>query len=371
MIEFQTPYIYFCLANFLFVFTTMICGIVRWSHICLPYRDNIDFYFPARKIVSTMFFIQLFQSVYWWNVFSDETFLFARFFSPLIIIPFLVMIEKRYFFFFSMRIRELCAHFFIPALLLLPLLYDIFSGQSVFQRFSFEIKIIATGYVLFELVYLVKSQWRIRKILRNEYEMQYADLSHFPKSFAQKKRGIALCFSFLLLFGLWSGSHYLKLITDLILSIASVRFLVEILSSQRTNLLEENDLPGLLDIKKTKTNYLSAEHQAEIEQQIIGCLMNENLFRNPDLSLDMLVKVVGCNRTYISEAIRNSIYGSFYKMVNQFRLEYACRKIIEDPAIKMEHLAFDSGYSSRYVFTRVFKEVYGETPSEWKKRKDS
>ena len=196
---------------------------------------------------------------------------------------------------------------------------------------------------------------------------QYAYLSHFPKSYARRKRGITFILSLMLLFVLWANSQSLKLFSDLILSIAAVQFLIEILSPKRTLFIEAPCPTDFQEIKKSKPKLLSSDQQKEIEQQIIIFLVHNELFRNPDLSLDLLVKEIGTNRTYISEAIRVSRYGSFYKMVNHYRLEYACTKMMQNPEIKMEYLASDCGYSSRFVFARAFKDVYGETPSEWKR----
>lgn len=86
---FSTPYIYFCLGNFLFVITCLICSMLRWFHVCNEYRHNINFFFPARRVVTLMFGTQVLQSFYWMNVFSDTAFFYAAVFGVVAIPPLL------------------------------------------------------------------------------------------------------------------------------------------------------------------------------------------------------------------------------------------------------------------------------------------
>lgn len=42
-------YAYACL---IFIITGVVCGIVRWNHMCRPFNENGDFHYPARRLVS-------------------------------------------------------------------------------------------------------------------------------------------------------------------------------------------------------------------------------------------------------------------------------------------------------------------------------
>lgn len=368
---YQTPYIYYCLSNFLFVVTCMFCAIIRWFHVCHEYREQHQFYFPARKIVACMFAVQLLQSVYWLNVYSEEAFFFVSLFGVLIIPPFFVFIERRYFFFFPFKKKELLGHFALPALILSSFIYGIYHSNLFFAHYRVKYQILATLLFIIEFYWLVKGQIHIWNILRHRFEMEYADSSHFPTLFANRKLGMTVCWSLVLLFVLWANSRWIKLGVDLFLSMIAVHFLITILDTHR-----EADPPvsadpntDNADTVERKNVYLSESQRLELEERIVDLLVKEELFKQSDLSLNALVKSIGYNRSYISETIGLSSYGSFYKMVNYFRLEYAKCRLVNDPDIKIEQLAFDAGFSSRYMLTRAFKEFYGMTPTEWKKKK--
>lgn len=369
MPEFQAPYIYFCLGNFLFVTTCVICSIIRWNHVCHEYRDREDYYFPARKIVSFMLAVQIFQLFYVFNVNSDASLLFVSLFGVLVIPPFFVMMEKRYYFFSPLRIKELLLHFLFPSLIFVVYVYGVFAEDILITDYIVEFKILATLCCFVELYMVVKCQLHIQEIVRQRYEMEYSDINGFPTVFADNKKWITFGWSLVLLLVLWTNSRWVKFGVDLFLTITVVRFVITILDSQRESIdnaffdmeecCEENS--------KRRVLYLSEMQRKELETQIIELLEQQKIFRQTDLSLDILVKMVGGNRTYISETIALSQYGSFYKMINHFRLEYVKCRLKETPDTKIEQLAFDSGFSSRYTLARTFKEFYGMTPTEWKK----
>lgn len=372
---FENPYIYYCLGNFLFVIVCCLCAIVRWCHVCQEYQAMKSYYFPARKIVTAMFGIQLLQSLYWMNVFSDELFFYASLFGVLIIPPFFVMMERNFYFFSPVTKRELAGHFLVPMLLLLFVLYGAYDKQMELSTYRLGIQLAATTLFAAEFSLVIKGQVQVWHALREQFEMEYSDAESFPNLFARRKVGMTLGWSLLLLLVLWADSRMVKLGVDVALSLIAVQFLLTILNAQRKSPVtdpegeieeEEDGSPSSL-----RSTYLSESQRLELEQRIVDLLKGEELFKQSDLSLDVLVKRIGNNRSYISEAISLSPYGSFYKMVNHFRLEYAKQQLLDYPDIKVEQLAFDSGFSSRYMLTRTFKECYGTTPTEWRKNKEN
>ncbi len=366
---FNTPFIYFCLANFLFVSTCLICALLKWFHICREYRGNVDYFFPARKVVTFMFATQILQSLYWLDVFSDTIFFYAAVFGVVVIPPFFVMMESRFFFFKPIYAIEVAKHFLLPFLILFFILFCIFNPSINLEPCMIYIKIIATALILIELSLIVKSKIKVLRIIRNRFEQELSDLDSFPRVFARSTIGSTIFVSLLLLSVLWFESRGLKLFVDLLLTLMSLQLLVLTLDAKRKlpsallanehDMLDEN---GQAD----KSESLTDQKRKYLEICIIELLEKDELFKDSKLSLMMLSKRLGKNRSYISETIKHSEYNSFYKMVNHFRIEYAKQQLIEKPFITIESLAFDAGFSSRFTFARLFKENTGISPSEWR-----
>lgn len=105
----------------------------------------------------------------------------------------------------------------------------------------------------------------------------------------------------------------------------------------------------------------------EIECKLIGLIEKEHLFLDSHISIAQLAQKMGINRNYISEAIARSKYGSFYSLINSYRIAYAQEMLQHDPRLKIEHVAIDSGFSSASVFSQVFKRSSGMPPSTFVK----
>ena len=103
------------------------------------------------------------------------------------------------------------------------------------------------------------------------------------------------------------------------------------------------------------------EYKAALEQW----MEKEKPYLNPDFRLIDLREVLPLNRTYLSQFIKNSYDCNFYQFVTNYRIEEAKRLMRENPDMKMQDVAAQSGFSSPTVFARTFVKETGFTPSEW------
>ncbi len=98
-------------------------------------------------------------------------------------------------------------------------------------------------------------------------------------------------------------------------------------------------------------------------------LMNEQkLFLNPDLNLKMLSAVSHFSGKEISTALNHHLKKNFYWFVNEYRVEEA-KERLGDPNnshLKILAIAFDCGFSSKATFNRIFKEITGKTPKDFR-----
>lgn len=103
------------------------------------------------------------------------------------------------------------------------------------------------------------------------------------------------------------------------------------------------------------------EYKAALEQW----METEKPYLNPDFRLIDLRGVLPLNRTYLSQLIKNTYGCNFYQFVTNYRIEEAKRLLRENPFMKMQDVAEQSGFSSPTVFTRIFAKETGFLPSEW------
>lgn len=84
-----------------------------------------------------------------------------------------------------------------------------------------------------------------------------------------------------------------------------------------------------------------------------------------DISLDNAAALVGFSKYHFARLFKNFTGNSFYKYLNQKRIEYA-EKLLVDPEISISEVALQSGFSSLSAFIRMFKIIKGCTPTEFR-----
>ena len=98
-------------------------------------------------------------------------------------------------------------------------------------------------------------------------------------------------------------------------------------------------------------------------------LEEEEVWRDPELTLNRLSALMGSNRTRVSRLIQEAGYGGYKDLINRYRVE-AFLKLAGSG--KMESIGdafFSVGYQSKMTALRHFKEYTGMTPTEYLKEK--
>lgn len=97
-----------------------------------------------------------------------------------------------------------------------------------------------------------------------------------------------------------------------------------------------------------------------------GAMEAERWYLEPRLSIRDVARRLGTNESYISRALNSDIGQSFNAYVNSLRVEHAKNRMRDsrDPLLQ---IAMDSGFNSKATFNRVFRELSGQTPSQFRK----
>lgn len=102
---------------------------------------------------------------------------------------------------------------------------------------------------------------------------------------------------------------------------------------------------------------------------IKGRVEIEKLFLDPDLTLVALSNYVRLPSKLVSEAIHSNGSQNFYEFINDYRLEYA-KKLLVDKRIarhRINEIMYDSGFRSKSTFNDIFKRKVGTTPNNFRK----
>jgi len=118
-------------------------------------------------------------------------------------------------------------------------------------------------------------------------------------------------------------------------------------------------------VKKYSHSVLGKKEKIEIAKKIEILFEEEKIFIKKNLTLTELSVKLGISRTYTSQVINEVFKKTFTKLVNEYRVKEAGKlmKLELYQLYTIESIANEVGFNSTNVFSRVFKEFYGQTPS--------
>jgi AraC-like DNA-binding protein len=108
---------------------------------------------------------------------------------------------------------------------------------------------------------------------------------------------------------------------------------------------------------------------SKLKKEFLQLFEEDKVFTNCDLKIVDLSVMLATNRTYISKLINEEFNMNFNEFVNNYRIkaakEYLCSP--DFAMYKMEIIAEKSGFNSFSSFARVFKNITGSTPGQFRK----
>lgn len=103
---------------------------------------------------------------------------------------------------------------------------------------------------------------------------------------------------------------------------------------------------------------------ADIEQRTRAA----GWWREPDLSLPGLARLLGTNTGRVSRAINLGLGMNFSAFVNGLRAEGVAGVLKERPDADLLDLAFEMGFASKASFNRAFRARFGIAPSQYRRQ---
>lgn len=368
-----TPYIFLYSANLVFILTNLYGWILKAFYKAEPYRDNYDNLFPSRKATEALYLLQIFEIPYLLMLPDSKALFYVNAFSILIFSSLMVVMCDSYFF-LKRKNKWQSIRYFLPVILLVLYLLLAAMGVVPTTRGTYQVMFwIITPVFLYYVTRLLIIKRNIRRSIRAVDEGTYSNSDDFPVRYARRIEWVPITICLLMFACFVLNDLYIKMWRDLFFTFVNVWFLLYTLNPHRKGVKREEKREQeleeiLLGTGNNTSKYkLSEERCKEIECKLIELIEKEKLFLDSHLTLEQLSQKLGINRNYISETLSGSKYGSFYALINHYRLEYAQELLRQDPTLKIEHVAYDSGFSSVGVLTQVFKRYRGMTPSAFAK----
>ena len=358
-------------ANLAFIVTNVYGWILKEFHTVKPYSEHFDILFPAQRLVGLLYLAQLMEIPYLLMMGQAKALFYINAFSALYFSSMMVAIGEGYFFWRKYKVKQQVLYFlplYVPVGWLLLAALDIVPSTPNFYRWMFWVVCIAFLYYIIKVVTVQK---KILAAVSDVVEGNHTSDDSFPVPLSLRTRWLLLPIP-LLMFGCFlCNDVYVKMGRDILFTFVNVWFLLYTIKPHRktvqedtVEVIQEEVVPVV--VPKSNPKYkLSPERSLELEQQILDKLVNEKFFLNPVLTIELLAEQLKSNKSYVSEAINRGRFGSYYTMINHYRIEYAIEMLKGNPKEKIEHVSAVSGFSSTSVFSQVFKRSKGVTPTQF------
>ena len=129
---------------------------------------------------------------------------------------------------------------------------------------------------------------------------------------------------------------------------------------------KQDDVIELCEEEKQKE--LPDEVDLLMMKDIEKLMLEDKLYRDTSLSVELLAHKLNAKKYYISIAINRCMNKSFNTFINEYRIKEAIQLLSKhkNNNFKIDSIAFDVGFNDRKSFHRVFKKMTGLSPTEFK-----
>ena len=107
----------------------------------------------------------------------------------------------------------------------------------------------------------------------------------------------------------------------------------------------------------------------EISDGLIRLLVEDQIFKNQDVTLQLVSEKVNTNRGYLSQIINDMFSCNFNHLINEYRIKESVVLLedLKNSNITIESVAEQSGFLNKSTFYTAFRKFTGKTPNEYLK----
>lgn len=232
---FTQPENFYSLACYTYILSGVICAVVRWFHMCRPFDQRSDYFYPARRQVTFFYAATALQLPYMLCPGDPGSWFFARSFG---ILYYPVCFALLYHRFFQMRhlwSKNLSIAYFCSPFLLLGALFVIvvFHQNDLLLPYKRLWECIMVCVSILLTYRLVKECRWVAKKVESYHTQNYSNESDFPFTFAKNMLYLPAVW-FIVMWTLFLlDNQMVKAFIDLIIAAWHVLFLCRILHPSR------------------------------------------------------------------------------------------------------------------------------------------
>jgi AraC-like DNA-binding protein len=356
----------FFAANLIFIAVSLFSAIIKWSFRPKAYREHFERLFPGQFYVGLLFFVQIFDLIYLFELDNVKALRFANAFSLLLVPPVMLVICRK-FFFPKKESTNFEKAMFVPAVVLMVIFLLRVTNSVTFTPVGRSL-IILSAFLIFIVFFVltVRMGLKIRKMSRGMDEFEFADVQDFSHSFANYVFRLPTLLCIIMAVNFICNNPWIKFTTDIVLTVITVLFVLFTLDPwKEIEFIEEkrvyNDV--VEEVKAKSRNRLSDSRYEKLRSELMALFDEKEIFLTQHLTLDVLLSELSTNRNYLCETIARSGYKSFYDMVNSYRVKYAISLIKKESDAKMIDIAYRSGFASPASMNKAFVQQGMTAPS--------
>ena len=232
---FTQPENFYSLACYTYILSGVICAIVRWFHMCRPFDQRGDYFYPARRQVTFFYAATALQLPYMLCPGDPGSWFFARNFG---ILYYPVCFALLYHRFFQMRhlwSKKLSIAYFCSPFLLLGTLFVIvvFHQNDLLLPYKRLWECIMVCVSILLTYRLVKECRWVAKKVESYHTQNYSNESDFPFTFAKNMLYLPAVWLIVMWTLFLLDNQMVKAFIDLIMAAWHVLFLCRILHPSR------------------------------------------------------------------------------------------------------------------------------------------
>ena len=232
---FTRPENFYSLACYTYILSGVICAFVRWFHMCRPFDQRSDYFYPARRQVTFFYAATALQLPYMLCPGDPGSWFFARSFG---ILYYPVCFALLYHRFFQMRhlwSKKLSIAYFCSPFLLLGALFVIvvFHQNDLLLPYKRLWECIMVCVSILLTYRLVKECRWVAKKVESYHTQNYSNESDFPFTFAKNMLYLPAVWLIVMWTLFLLDSQMVKAFIDLIMAAWHVLLLCRILHPSR------------------------------------------------------------------------------------------------------------------------------------------
>ena len=232
---FTRPENFYSLACYTYILSGVICAFVRWFHMCRPFDQRSDYFYPARRQVTFFYAATALQLPYMLCPGDPGSWFFARSFG---ILYYPVCFALLYHRFFQMRhlwSKKLSIAYFCSPFLLLGALFVIvvFHQNDLLLPYKRLWECIMVCVSILLTYRLVKECRWVAKKVESYHTQNYSNESDFPFTFAKNMLYLPAVWLIVMWTLFLLDNQMVKAFIDLIIAAWHVLFLCRILHPSR------------------------------------------------------------------------------------------------------------------------------------------